>query len=40
MGFRQNVILRHTALTRIAESGCGVFTLARITGFSSIAITH
>jgi integrase len=30
--------LRHTALTRLAESGCDVFTLARIAGHSSIAI--
>ena len=33
-------ILRHTALTRLAESGCDVFTLARIAGHSSIAITQ
>jgi integrase len=33
-------ILRHTALTRFAESGCDVFTLARIAGHSSITITQ
>ena len=33
-------ILRHTALTRMAESGCDVFTLARIAGHSSITITQ
>ncbi len=33
-------ILRHTALTRLAESGCDVFTLARIAGHSSITITQ
>jgi integrase len=31
--------LRHTALTRLAESGCDAFTLARIAGHSSITIT-
>ncbi len=31
--------LRHTALTRLAEAGCDAFTLARITGHSSITIT-
>jgi integrase len=30
--------LRHTALTRLAEAGVDVFTLARIAGHSSIAI--
>ena len=33
-------MLRHTALTRLAESGCDVFTLARIAGHSSITITQ
>jgi integrase len=33
-------VLRHTALTRFAESGCDVFTLARIAGHSSITITQ
>ena len=32
--------LRHTALTRLAESGCDAFTLARIAGHSSIMITQ
>jgi integrase len=32
--------LRHTALTKLAEAGCDVFTLARIAGHSSIAITQ
>jgi len=32
--------LRHTALTRLAESGCDPFTLARIAGHSSITITQ
>jgi integrase len=32
--------LRHTALTRLAESGCDVFTLARIAGHASISITQ
>lgn len=32
--------LRHTALTRLAEAGCDAFTLARIAGHSSIAITQ
>ncbi len=31
--------LRHTALTRLAQSGCDAFTLARIAGHSSITIT-
>jgi integrase len=31
--------MRHTALTRLAESGCDAYTLARIAGHSSIAIT-
>jgi integrase len=33
-------VLRHTALTRLAEAGCDVFTLARIAGHSSITITQ
>ena len=33
-------VLRHTALTQLAESGCDVFTLARIAGHSSITITQ
>ena len=32
--------LRHSALTRLAESGCDAFTLARIAGHSSITITQ
>jgi site-specific recombinase XerD len=32
--------LRHTALTRRGESGCDAFTLAKIAGHSSIAITQ
>jgi integrase len=32
--------LRHTALTRLADAGCDAFTLARIAGHSSIAITQ
>jgi integrase len=31
--------LRHTFLTRLAESGCNVWTLARIAGHSSIAMS-
>jgi integrase len=31
---------RHTALTRLAESGCDAFVLARIAGHSSITITQ
>jgi len=31
---------RHTALTRLAESGCDAFTLAKIAGHSSITITQ
>ena len=31
--------LRHTFLTRLGESGCDVWTLARIAGRSSIAIS-
>jgi integrase len=33
-------IMRHTALTRLGESGCDAFTLARIAGHSSITITQ
>jgi integrase len=33
-------VMRHTALTRLGESGCDVFTLARIAGHSSITITQ
>jgi integrase len=33
-------ILRHTALTELANAGCDVFTLARIAGHSSITITQ
>jgi integrase len=33
-------VVRHTALTRLGESGCDVFTLARIAGHSSITITQ
>jgi integrase len=36
----QPYVLRHTALTRLAEAGCDVFTLARIAGHSSITITQ
>jgi integrase len=36
----QPYILRHTALTQLAKSGCDVFTLARIAGHSSITITQ
>jgi len=32
--------LRHTALTRLAESGCDAFTLKQIAGHSSITITQ
>jgi integrase len=32
--------LRHTALTRLAESGCDSFTLAKIAGHSSITMTQ
>ena len=31
--------LRHTFLTRLGQSGCDVWTLARIAGHSSIAIS-
>jgi integrase len=33
-------ILRHTFLTRLGESGCDVWTLARIAGHSSIAMSN
>jgi len=33
-------VLRHTALTRLAQAGADVFTLARIAGHSSITITQ
>ncbi len=33
------VSLRHTFLTRLGQSGCDVWTLARIAGHSSIAIS-
>ncbi len=33
-------VMRHTALTQLGESGCDVFTLARIAGHSSITITQ
>jgi integrase len=33
-------VLRHTALTWLGESGCDVFTLARIAGHSNISITQ
>ena len=36
----QPYVLRHTALTKLAEAGCDVFTLARIAGHSSITITQ
>jgi integrase len=32
-------VLRHTALTRLGESGCDAFTLARIAGHSNIGMT-
>lgn len=32
--------LRHTFLTRLGESGCDVWTLARIAGHSNIAISQ
>jgi len=31
--------LRHTFLTRLGESGCDVWTLARIAGHNSIAMS-
>jgi integrase len=36
----QPYVLRHTALTMLAQAGCDAFTLARIAGHSSIAITQ
>ena len=33
-------MLRHTALTQLAQAGCDAFTLARIAGHSSITITQ
>ena len=36
----QPYILRHTALTLLAQAGCDAFTLARIAGHSSITITR
>ena len=36
----QPYILRHTALTQLANAGCDVFTLARIAGHSSITVTQ
>ena len=36
----QPYILRHTALTQLAQQGCDAFTLARIAGHSSITITQ
>ena len=36
----QPYVLRHTALTQLAQAGCDVFTLARIAGHSSITITQ
>ena len=33
-------ILRHTALTNLATSGCDTFTLAAIAGHSSVVITQ
>lgn len=40
LNYFQPYVLRHTALTRLAEAGCDVFTLARIAGHSSITITQ
>jgi len=36
----QPYVLRHTALTQLADAGCDAFTLARIAGHSSITITE
>lgn len=36
----QPYVLRHTALTYLAQAGCDAFTLARIAGHSSITITQ
>jgi len=38
--FFQPYVLRHTALTQLAQAGCDAFTLARIAGHSSITITQ
>ena len=32
--------LRHTALTRLGESGCDAFTIKRIAGHSSITVSE
>jgi integrase len=36
----QPYILRHTALTQLAQAGCDAFTLAPMAGHSSITITQ
>jgi integrase len=36
----QPYVLRHTALTLLAQAGCDAFTLARIAGHSSITVTQ
>jgi site-specific recombinase XerD len=36
----QPYVLRHAALTQLAQAGCDAFTLARIAGHSSITITQ
>ena len=36
----QPYILRHTALTQLAQEGCDSFTLAKIAGHSSITLTQ
>jgi integrase len=36
----QPYVLRHTALTQLANAGCDVFTLPRIPGHSSVTITQ
>jgi integrase len=38
--FPSSRILRHTALTQLAQACCDAFTLARIAGHSSITITQ
>jgi integrase len=38
--FFQPYVLRHTALTQLAQAGCDAFTLSRIAGHSSITITQ
>ncbi len=40
LAYFQPYVLRHTALTELAQSGCDAFTLARIAGHSSITITQ